>query len=93
MTYTYDQVLAYEVARELINSHIADCSAVIGLEREKVEPDQEVIERADARMAALVGDRERMDMTNDGAMRAIIAKYRRISGGIVLPSPQVRISV
>lgn len=29
MTYTYDQALAYEVVRELIISHIADCSVAM----------------------------------------------------------------
>lgn len=77
MTYTYEQVLTYEVARELINSHIADCSAAIGDEGEKAEPDQVRIEQMRAKMTALVIERRRMDMTDDEAMRAVIAKYRR----------------
>lgn len=77
MTYTYEQVLAYEVARELINSHIADCSAAIGDESEKVEPDQLRIEQMHEKMTALVIERRQMDMTDDAAMRAVVAKYRR----------------
>lgn len=37
MTYTYDQVLAYEAARKPINSHIADCSAAMADEEAKAE--------------------------------------------------------
>ena len=77
MGYRYEQVLTYEVARELLNSHIADCSAVIGDEREKDVPDLGRIEQMHQKMQALFNERERMDMTNDDAMRAVIAKYRR----------------
>ena len=35
MTYTYEQVLAYEVARELANTHIADYSAAIWDEKHR----------------------------------------------------------
>lgn len=93
MTYTYEQVLTYEVARELINSHIADCSAVIGDESEKVDPDQMLIEQMHSKQAALVFERERMDMTDDVAMQAVLAKYRRIQGEVVLPASQGWVSV
>lgn len=86
MTYTYEQVLTYEVARELINSHIADCSATIGDEEEKAKPNRTRIERMRTKMAALVHEREEMDLTDDDAMHAVIAKYRRIPGGVVSPS-------
>lgn len=77
MGYSYEQVLNYEVARELINSHIADCSAAIGDEHEKAFPDHARIEQMRQKMALLFTERERMDMTNDDAMRALITKYRR----------------
>lgn len=89
MTYTYEQVLAYEVARELINSHIADCSAVLGEEEEKAEPDHARIEHAHRKMDALFHEREQMELTDDAAISAITAKYRR--GARVGPSPQARV--
>lgn len=77
MGYRYEQVLTYEVARELLNSHMADCSAAIWNEREKAVPDQGRIEEMDRKMQSLFNEREQMDMTNDDAMRAVIARYRR----------------
>lgn len=88
MTYTYEQVLAYEVARELINSHIADCSAAIGDEEDKAVPDQERIEQMREQMTALVIERRQMNMTDDADMRAVVAKYRRIPGAVVSPTSQ-----
>lgn len=76
MTYTYKQVLTYEVARELINSAIADCSAAIGDEEEKAEFDQARIEELQERVTALVIERRQMDMTDDAGMANVIAKYR-----------------
>ena len=90
MTYTYEQVLTYEVARELINSVIADCSAAIGYEEERAEFDQARIEELRGKMTALVIVRRQMDMTDDAAMRAVVTKYRRVSGDIVLPGSQGR---
>lgn len=90
MTYTYEQVLVYEVARDLINSHIADCSAAIGDEKEKAEPNQLHIEQMREKMTALVIEREQMEMTDDAAMRAVVAKYQRIPGEII---PQGWVSV
>ena len=77
MSYTYDQVLTYEVARELINSHIADCSAEIADEQDKATPDQARIEQMQEKVTALVIERRQMDMTNDQAMKAVLAQYRR----------------
>ena len=88
MTYTYEQVLTYEVARELINSHIADCSAAIGDEEEKAESDHVRIEQMHTKMTALVIERRQMDMTDNASMRAVVTKYRRISGEVVLPKSQ-----
>jgi hypothetical protein len=45
MTYTYKQVLAYEVASELANTHIADYSAAIGEEEENACPDHARIDQ------------------------------------------------
>lgn len=76
MGYSYEQVLNYEVARELINSHIADCSAALWDEREKATPDLQRIERIHEKMHALWIERGNMDMT-DAAVAAVITKYQR----------------
>ena len=88
-TYTYEQVLAYEVARELISSRIADCSAEIDDEKGKVPLDMARIEELREAMTALVIERRTMDMTDDAAVRTITAKYRR--GPRVGASPQAMV--
>lgn len=75
MNYTYEQVLACEVAHELINSHIADCSAEIGDEEKKAEPDLARVEELRKKVIALVLERGRMQLTDDAA---ITSKYRRV---------------
>ena len=75
--YTYEQVLAYEVARELINSHIADCSAAIYDEEEATAPDADRIREIGERMSSLIHEREELDMTDDAAVSAVVAKYHR----------------
>lgn len=76
MGYSYEQVLNYEVARELINSHIADCSAALWDEREKAMPDPKRIEQIQQKTQVLFNERARMDMTDD-AVAAVITKYQR----------------
>lgn len=78
MTYTYDQVLAYEVARELINSHIADCSADIADEEAKAEPSADRLAEIRRRQTGLVLERRALDMTDDATVSQAVAKYRRI---------------
>ena len=78
MTYTYDQVLAYEVARELINSHIADCSADIADEEAKSEPSADRLAEIRRRQTGLVLERRALDMTDDAAVSQAVATHRRI---------------
>jgi len=78
MAYTYEQVLAYEVARELINSYIADCSAEMADEEAKAESSADRLVEIHRRQARLVSEREALDMTDDAAVRRVVAKYRRI---------------
>lgn|GEM_PF-3324000 len=77
MGYRYEQVLAYEVARELANLHIADCSALIGDEQERTAPDQARVEQMHEKMTALVIEQRKLDMTDDAAVSTFIRKYRR----------------
>lgn len=76
-TYTYEQALTYEVARDLLNTYVADCSAELGVEEAKEKPDMKRIEKIEAIQRGVILEREGMVMTDDAAMQAIIAKYRR----------------
>lgn len=76
-TYTYEQAFTYEVARDLLNTYVADCSAEIGIEEAKPTPDMKRIEKIEAVQRAILLEREDMVMTDDAAMHAILAKYRR----------------
>ena len=72
-TYTYEQVLQYEVANELCNTRIAECSGRMGEERAKAVPDEALIERIHAEMMAI--GLERVDLpplTDDAAVAASI---------------------
>jgi hypothetical protein len=75
--YTEEQLLAYEVARDLLNTYVADCSAELGIEEAKPKPDMKRIEKIDAMRLAILNEREDLNITDDAAMEAVIAKYRR----------------
>ena len=77
MSYTYEQVLAYEVARELANSHIADYSAEIWEEKHKGAPDASRITELHAASQAVFLEREALSMTDDEAVARFTEKYRR----------------
>ncbi len=77
MTYTYEQVLAYEVASELANTHIADYSAAIGEEEEKACPDRARIDQLREASLAMALERRSLSMTDDGAVARFMTKYRR----------------
>ena len=77
-TYTYEQALTYEVARDLLNTHVADCSAQLGIERAASVPNVEKIAEIHAMQQSILLERNKMKMTDDEAMRAVVAKYRRI---------------
>lgn len=77
MTYTYEQVLAYEVASELANTHIADYSAAIGEEMEKANPDQARIDQLREASQAIALERRSLTMTDDDAVAQFVGKYRR----------------
>ena len=79
MTYTYEQVLAYEVASELANTHIADYSAVIGEEEEKACPDQARIDQLREASLVIALERRSLSLTDDVAVARFVAKYARKS--------------
>lgn len=76
-TYTYEQALTYEVARDLLNTYVADCSAQLGIERAAPVPNVKQIAKIHAMQQSILLERNRMNMTDDEAMQATIAKYRR----------------
>jgi hypothetical protein len=84
-TYTYEQALTYEVARDLLNTYVADCSAQLGIERAASVPNVEKIAKIHAMQQSILLERNKMTMTDDEAMRTVVAKYRRIPGANVLP--------
>ncbi len=76
-TYTYEQALTYEVARDLLNTHVADCSAELGVERAKAKLDMTRIATIEAKQRNILLERDQMPMRDDVAMQAVVAKYRR----------------
>lgn len=82
MTHTYEQVLTYEVARDLLNTYIADCSAALADERAKDKPSAKKVAKIADMQQELFHVRENMDMTDDAAMRKIIQKYRRTDAAV-----------
>lgn len=77
MTYTYEQVLAYEVASELANTRIADYSAAIGEEEEKPCPDQARIDQLREASIAIALERRGLSMTDDRSVARFTAKCAR----------------
>lgn len=72
--YTYEQVLQYEVAREMCNTRIAQCSARIGEEKTKAVPDAVLIGRIVAESIAIGVERTRLSLTDDAAVAASIQR-------------------
>lgn len=58
--WTQDEAIAFECASECITDMIGICSSTIAIEEEKVFPDQDQIEKFEARMFELA--RERRDL-------------------------------
>ncbi len=77
MTYTYEQVLTYEVARDLINTHIADVSASLADEKIKDKPSAKRLAKLRHAQTELVVERRKMDMRDDQDMKKVFHKYRR----------------
>lgn len=72
ITYTYEQVLNYEVASEMCNTRIAQCSARIGEEKAKTIPDETLIEQVRQDLFAISSERGKIQLTDDAAVAAWI---------------------
>jgi len=70
--YTYEQILNYEVASELCNTRIAQCSARIGEEEAKAVPDEALIEQVRQDLFAISNERSAVRLTDDAAVDAWI---------------------
>ncbi|MFC3549503.1 hypothetical protein ACFOLC_00565 [Lysobacter cavernae] len=70
--YTNEQVLNFEVACELCNTRIAQCSARIGEEEAKAVPDVALIEQVRQDLFAISLERNAVRLTDDAAVAAWI---------------------
>lgn len=74
--WSYEQGMKFEVARGLINTRIARISARIGAEEAKPQPDMSVVEALEREMLDLGFELDRLDVTDEAAIDATIARYR-----------------
>ena len=74
----------YEVACDLIGALISHCAEIIGLEREKAQPNEAVLSVAKAMRTALVEERESLDPRDGTGIEVAISHYaplaRRLCG-------------
>lgn len=68
---------AYEVARELANTRIADYSAEIGEEHTKAVPGMDRIAKLRKASQSVTLELRGLSMTDDGGVSQFVAKYRR----------------
>lgn len=74
----------YEVACDLIGALIAHCAEIMGLEREKAQPDEAILRVAGAMKAALTAERDDLGPRDGASIEAAISRYgplaRRLYG-------------
>lgn len=73
--WTQDEAIAFECARECITDMIGICSSAIFAEKEKAFPDQDQIEKLEARMFELVGERRDLRLKDHDPIAKIRAEY------------------
>lgn len=78
MTWTQEEVAAYESACDAIGAMISIRSAWLGKERKKENPDQEKIKQWRAESSALEGERHNLSLKDQAAIKAVIDKYTPI---------------
>lgn len=72
-----DPVLNYEVARELFNTRIAECSALIGEEEDKPVPDAALIAAIQQEQLAIA--QEQADLQPASAAVAAAIRWHRVA--------------
>jgi|GEM_PF-3170182 len=76
-TFTYEQTVKYEVARDLLNTRRAELSEQIELEEAKALPDASVIAQLESRLLDIAAEIRDLDVTDEAGLDASIAKNRR----------------
>ena len=74
---TYQQGMAYELARELISSRIGHLSHELGVEEQSRAPSENRIHELEAQIVALAKERETLDPENDVEVQTVITRYSR----------------
>lgn len=74
---TYQKILKYEVARELLNGRIAEISELIDAEERNSSPDMTAVERMEEAIFAIAREIRALDVTNEAALDASIAVNSR----------------
>lgn len=77
MATSFEDGLAYEAARELINSRIGTLSSRLAEESEKDNQDPTVLAALRSERRSLVVEREELRSDDQAAVMQTIAKYRR----------------
>ncbi|WP_131701587.1 MULTISPECIES: hypothetical protein [Xanthomonas] len=86
MATSFEDGLAYEAARELINSRIGTLSSELSEENSKAAPDVEILASLRSQRRALVVEREELRSDDRGTVLLTIQKYRRPPEGQPIPS-------
>lgn len=86
MATSFEDGLAYEAARELINSRIGELSTQLGDENSKESPDVDVVASLRSQRRALVVEREELRSDDRSAVLQTINRYRRPPGSQPIPS-------
>lgn len=76
-TINYQKTLKFEIARELLNGRISELSELIGIEERKPLPDMTLIEQLEDQLLLIARERGELDVTNEAALDASIAKNGR----------------
>lgn len=75
MTWTQDEAIAFECARECINDMIGICSSELADEEAKPKLNQTKIAEIEAKMLALAMERHALTLTDQEHIAEIRAKY------------------
>lgn len=75
MTWTQEQSINFECAREVINDLMAICSNEIYVEEHKVEPNNDKIDRLEAELIRLKREKSALSVNDDAAVAEVRSKY------------------
>jgi hypothetical protein len=86
MAISFEDGLAYEAARELINSRIGTLSSRLDEESRKDTPDLTVLGALRSERRSLVVEREELRSDDQEGVMQVIAKYRRPPASAPMPT-------